>query len=185
MKKNILLGVFLYFCCNSYVLNAQNYYISTARPKNEMEQVFPFDISLKSPEGKIVNSKKLFKKHTEPTVFLFWLTTCYPCKMEIAAIQQKYADWAAKEKFRIVLISYDFPNNYDNFVKRAQEEKWPWESYHDINKEFGVILPGELNGLPQVFIFDKEGQIAYHKRKYNNGDEDLIFEKIKTLNAQP
>jgi thiol-disulfide isomerase/thioredoxin len=170
----------LFFVENGF---SQNYYVSTSRSKEQMAQTFPFDIDLKSPDGKIVNSAELFKKHKEPTIFMFWLTTCYPCKMEIAAVQQKYEAWKKDEKFRLVLISYDFPQNYDNFVKRSKEENWPWEAYNDVNREFGNVLPGELNGLPQVFLFDKKGNIAYTKRKYSPGDEDVLFAKIKELNA--
>lgn len=157
-------------------------YVSTARSKEKMIQTFPFDIDLKNPEGKVVNSATLLKKHKTPTVFMFWLTTCYPCRLEVAAVQSKYEQWKKEEDFRLILISYDFPKNYDNFVKRANEEKWPWEAYHDVNREFGTILPGELNGLPQVFVFDKDGNIAYQKRKYTTGDEDTMFEKVKALN---
>lgn len=160
------------------------YYVSTSRQADQIEKKFPFDIQLKSPDGKIVNSSKLFKKHNEPTLLLFWLTTCYPCKMEVAAIQQKYEQWKKEEKFRLVLISYDFPQNYENYVKRALSEKWPWETYNDVNREFGFVLPGELNGLPQAFIFDKDGQIAFQKRKYISGDEDILFNKIKALNSK-
>lgn len=165
------------------LLQAQgNYYVSTARSKDKMVQTFPFDIDLKSPDGKIINSSKLFKHHKEPTILLFWLTTCYPCRMEVAAIQKKYEAWQKDTKFKLVLISYDFPQNYENFVKRSKEENWPWEAYNDVNREFGEVLPGELNGLPQVFVFDKKGNIVYQKRKYNTGDEDLLFEQIKALN---
>lgn len=161
---------------------AQNYHVSTARSKEQMKTTFPFDISLKGIDGKIVNTADLFKKHNEPTVLIFWLTTCYPCRMEVAAIQQKYAQWKKDANFRLLVISYDFPQNYDNYVKRATEEQWQWETFHDMNREFGAVLPGELNGLPQIFVFDKAGNIAYHKRKYSTGDEDILFEKIKSLN---
>ena len=63
-------------------------------------------------------------------------------------------------------------------------EKWAWETFHDVRKEFGSVLPGELNGLPQVFIFDKNGEIAYQKRKYYPGDEDVLFKKIVEMNKE-
>jgi cytochrome c biogenesis protein CcmG, thiol:disulfide interchange protein DsbE len=181
MKKVVCFLLFLPVLLLENAVAQGNYYVSTARSKEQMVQTFPFDITLKSPDGKTINSAELFKKHKEPTVLMFWLTTCYPCRMEVAAVQQKYEQWKKDAKFRLVLISYDFPQNYDNFVKRAKEENWLWESYHDVNKEFGSVLPGELNGLPQVFVFDKKGEIAYHKRKYMTGDEDILFEKIKEL----
>ena len=43
------------------------------------------------------------------------------------------------------------------------------------------VMPAGLNGLPQVFVFDKDGTIVYHKRKYKPGDEDVLFEKVKAL----
>jgi len=45
------------------------------------------------------------------------------------------------------------------------------------------VMPGALNGLPQTFIFDKNGEIAYHKRKYRGGDEKKLFAKVKELAA--
>ena len=185
MSNKLLVFIcFSFFSASSTLHSQGKYQESTTRSKEQMVQQFPFEIQLKSPDGKMHNSAKLFGKHKKPTVLLFWLTTCGPCRMEVAAIQSKYAKWMEEEKFRFVLISYDFPQNYDNYTKRASNEKWPWETYHDVNREFGKVLPGELNGLPQVFVFDKDGQIAYHKRKYLSGDEDLLFAKIKSLNAQ-
>lgn len=183
LKISFLFGIFSLLLLTK-TLAQTDYYTPTARPKEQMVQQFPFDIQLKSPDGKLHNSAKLFSKHNEPTVFLFWLTTCYPCRMEVAAIQAKYEQWKKEEKFRLVLISYDFPQNFENYTQRAATEKWPWETFHDMNREFGQVLPGELNGLPQAFVFDKDGKIAYQKRKYVSGDEDLLFEKIKALNAK-
>jgi hypothetical protein len=42
-------------------------------------------------------------------------------------------------------------------------------------------MPGELNGLPQVFIFDKNGKLAYRHKGFRPGDEVELFEKIKEL----
>jgi len=60
----------------------------------------------------------------------------------------------------------------------------PFPFYWDVNKEFKEILPGGLNGLPQCFVLDKQGNIAFHKRKYSSGDEDLLYEEIKILAAK-
>ena len=143
---------------------------------------YPFDIPLENTSREVSPSSQLIPNNGKPTLVLFWLTTCYPCRLEMKAIAEKYDQWRAQENFNIVAISTDWDRNYDNFVKMVDENKWPWESYRDLNREFRKIMPGELNGLPQSFIFDKEGAIAYHSRKYRSGDEDKIFEKIKSLN---
>ena len=138
-----------------------------ARNINDMNTVYPYDIALKDAEGKIHNSLDILKSDGKPTVILFWLTTCYPCRIEMKAIQKQIDKWKAETDFNIVAISTDFEKNDPQFVKMVNENNWSWDSYVDINREFKKVMPGQLNGLPQSFIIDKDGNIAYHKRKYS------------------
>lgn len=158
-----------------------NVIISTARSKSQMVQDFPFDIDLKTAEGKIVNSADVLKSNGKPTIVLFWLTTCIPCRFELEAIKKIYADYAKDGDFNMVAISTDFQKNYGRFVERVNESGWEFEAYNDVNREFRNVIPGELNGLPQTFIFDANGKIVYHKRKYRTGDEITLFEKVKAI----
>ena len=158
-----------------------NYYVDTARPSNKIQSTFPYDISLRNAKGDTLNSAKVFEKNGKPTVLMFWLTTCGPCRMELNAITEKYDGWKHQADFNFYAISTDFPKNYAQFVSRVEEGKWRFPAYHDLNREFRMVMPGELNGLPQVFVLDKNGNIAYHTRKYVPGDEDTLFEEIKKL----
>ncbi len=163
-----------------------NPYVMTdpARPVGEINTTFPFDIALKGPDGKMHNSKDILKSDGKPTVVLFWLTTCFPCRIEMKAIQREMDAWTAETDFNIVAISTDFEKNYGNFVKMVEENNWSFKAYVDVNREFRKVMPGELNGLPQSFIFDKNGEIAYHSRKYSSGDEHKLYAKIKELAAK-
>jgi len=158
-----------------------NVIISTSRHKSQMVQDYPFDIDLKTAEGKIVNSADVLKNNGKPTIVLFWLTTCIPCRFELEAIKKVYADYAKDGDFNMVAISTDFQKNYERFVERVNESGWEFEAYNDVNREFRNVIPGELNGLPQTFIFDTDGKIVYHKRKYRSGDEITLFEKVKAI----
>lgn len=155
-----------------------------ARPIGEMNTTFPFDIALKDAAGKMHNSSSILKKNGKPTVVLFWLTTCFPCRVEMKAIQKEIDTWKAETDFNIVAISTDFEKNYDSFVKRVEESNWSFDAYVDVNREFRKVMPGALNGLPQSFIFDKNGEIVYHKRKYITGDEHKLYAKVKELAAK-
>lgn len=156
-------------------------YVSTARPEAQIVKQFPYNIDLKGADGTVINSAELFKDNTRPVVLMFWLTTCYPCRMELQAISSKFEAWQKEVDFKLVAISMDFPHNYGNFVKRVTESNWPFEAYNDLNREFGMAMPGALNGLPQVFVLTPQGEIVYHTRKYVTGDEDLLFSKIKEI----
>lgn len=164
--------------------NNSNYIVSTSRKKDEIEQNFPYDIALRRADGSETNSTEILKKNGKPTILLFWLTTCYPCKIEMKAIKEKFPKWRAETDFNLVAISTDFEKNYGKFQEMVKANSWGWKTYHDFNREFRYVMPGELNGLPQTFIIDKNGEIVYHKRKYSSGDEDKLYAKVKALAAK-
>ena len=176
--KNSLF-VCLLFLATNIVAQQSIYTVSTARNKQDIKQEFPFDIKLKTMDKKETSTDKVFKTNGKPLVVVFWLTTCFPCRMELDALKAKYPVWKKETPFELVALSYDFPHNEENIYKRVQEEQWPFATYWDFNKEFGSVLPGELNGLPQVFVFDGQGKLVYQKRKYMPGDEDILYAKVK------
>lgn len=142
---------------------------------------FPYNIELHDGNGKQINTAKLFKKRKKPLVLMFWLTTCAPCKMELTAIAGKYEAWKKEVDFDMYAISTDFPEKTEQFYKRVKESNWPFAAYHDFNRQFRDVMPGELNGLPQVFVLDKNGNIQYHTKKYSPGAEDQLLEAIKRM----
>lgn len=161
--------------------NSPNSFRSRARPKQQIQQNYPYDIPLKTAAGKEMRSDDVLATNGKPTVLMFWLTTCTPCRFEMEAIKGKYANWQEQADFNMYAISTDFDRNYDAFVKMVNENGWQWETYNDVNREFRNVMPGELNGLPQTFVLDKNGKIVYHKRKWRPGDEDVLFAKVKEL----
>jgi len=177
-----ILHIFLFLLLSSTIGLAQAHiYSSTSRSADEIDATFPFDIDLKKADGSVLQSADVFQKSDKPTVLLFWLTTCKPCFREMQAIQDKYEGWQANTAFNLYAISTDFPRNFDAFAKRVTDSNWPFEAYNDVNREFKEVMPGGLNGLPQVFVLDATGKIVYHKRYYRPGDEDRLFAEIQQI----
>jgi len=154
--------------------------ISNKQEEN-LVKTFPFDIDLKDVDGKVHKSTEVFKKNGKPTVLFFWLTTCGPCHMKLNAIKPLYPEWKEAADFNAYAISGDYEKNYPKFVKQTKAKGWEWETYNDVNRSFRKILPGGLNGYPQTFIFDKDGELVYQDRKYRPGDEKKLFKKIKEI----
>jgi len=147
---------------------------------NQPTANFPFNIDLLKPDSTTVNTHHLLKKD-KPTVLAFWLTTCVPCHAELASYAQHFADWQKEADFRLLAISIDFPERFQQVKKMAREKKWPFPVYWDNTRAFKAVLPGGLNGLPQVFLFDKNGTLVWQHKKYASGDEAELFAKIKAL----
>ncbi len=174
MIFRILLLVALYTELSSQT--PQVYHIEN---RSNLIKTFPYNIDLRDKDGKVVNTANLFKKSKEPIVVLFWLTTCSPCKLELKIISEKFLAWQKEKKFKLYAISIDFPNREEVFVSRVKEANWPFTAYYDFRREFSQVMPGELNGLPQVFVIDKKGKIVYHHRRFIPGDEVALFEAVK------
>ena len=145
-----------------------------------VDTLFPYNIPLLQRDGTRTTSAAVFDP-ARPTVVLYWLTTCMPCMVEMRAIKAKYAAWQQQADFNLIAVSTDWEKNADRVFPTAEQQGWPWPVYHDTERQFRLVLPGELNGLPQSFIFDRDGQIVYHKRKYRPGDEDALFAKLQAL----
>ncbi len=141
---------------------------------------FPFNITLLKTDSSAVNTSQLLKKD-KPTVLAFWLTTCMPCQAELTSYAKNFADWQKEADFRLLAVSIDFPERFQQVKKMEKEKKWPFPVYWDNTRAFKAVLPGGLNGLPQVFLFDKNGTLVWQHKKYAPGDEAELFAKIKAL----
>ena len=141
---------------------------------------FPFQVDLLTPDSVSTNSEVVLGKG-KVTVLAFWLSTCLPCKIELAAYSNKYAEWKSQADFQMFAISIDFSQRFPQMAKMARSSNWPFPAYWDGAQAFKNILPGELNGLPQVFLFDKDGKLVWQHRRYVTGDEEELFAQIKAL----
>ncbi|MBK7345246.1 MAG: TlpA family protein disulfide reductase [Saprospiraceae bacterium] len=157
-----------------------NYIMDTARPVAEIKTTYPYDIELKQADGTLVRSDQVFPMNGKPTILLFWLTTCYPCRMELETLKENVPIWSKETDFNLIAISTDFEKNFGSFTQRVKDGQWPWSAYNDLHREFSRFLPGGLNGLPQTFVLNGSGEIVYHKRKFRPGDEVALYEAIKS-----
>ncbi len=142
--------------------------------------LFPFNIKLKDKNQKEFLSKDILKKAGQPTVILFWLTTCGPCARELKALNLNLERWKKQMPFNLVAISEDYDTNFPAFVSRQTNEKWIFPTYWDYNRDFKSVMPGAINGMPQTFIYDKKGKLVYQKKGFIDGDENNFFEKLKS-----
>jgi cytochrome c biogenesis protein CcmG, thiol:disulfide interchange protein DsbE len=165
----------------STIKSSAQYVQINTRPKWVLDTLYPYDLTLFSIDSVGKPSKDVLPVGEKPIVLAFWLTTCYPCKMELDAFAQKYYQWKKELDFELVAISIDFPSRFQQIGYVTRQKQYPFPVLWDLYREFTQIMPGGLNGLPQVFVLDKKRNIVYHKRRYTTGDEDTMFEFMKTL----
>ena len=179
--KNCLFAALLLLSAAPTFAQQVRYYTSV---KYDVDSIFPYNIPLLDIDStKEFNSKEVLAlpRKKQPTVIAFWLTTCMPCHRELATYTANYAEWKKQANFRMYAISIDFPHRFREIARIVNEKKFPFDVYWDRDRLFRSVMPGELNGLPQVFIFDKEGKLAWHHKGFRPGDEQELFAKIQEL----
>lgn len=118
-----------------------------------------------------------------PVVLSFWSTICKPCLEELNAYRDNYAVWNAEMPFKLVAVSVD-DNRFSSKAKAfAAAGKWPATVLLDQNQSFKRAL--NVNAIPQLFLFDKNGKLVYTHTGYTSGSELELYEALENLYGKP
>lgn len=180
------LSAFALLVCLSFFAQMAQSQVVFRYPEYVLDTVYPYNILLTDMDStQEFTSKQVLaqpeKGPRQPIVLAFWLTTCPPCRTELSTYTANYEAWKKQANFRLLAISLDHPHRFRDIGRLAREMGFPFEVYWDVHRFFRAVMPGGLNGLPQVFIIDKEGQIAYYHKGFRPGDEQELFQKILQL----
>ena len=136
------------------------------------------DIAVKTLKGAPKNMQD-FGKNGKITVISFWATWCAPCKKELDAIAEVYADWQEAYDMELVAVSIDTRRAVATVPGMVASKGWEY-----------TILTGKATELqnafnfqtiPQTFLVDQKGNVVYHHNGYVPGDEFELEDKIKAL----
>ena len=135
-------------------------------------------VQLKDMNGNAINTAEL-SNDGKPFVISFWATWCKPCKRELMAIDEVYADWQDETGMKLIVVSIDEAQNAERVKTTIDGRGWEYEVILDPNGEFkrqmGVQNP------PHTFIVDANGNIVWNHQGYTDGCEEEIIEKIREL----
>ena len=139
------------------------------------------NVKVKKLDGKQVSIQK-YAKNGKITVLSFWATWCSPCKRELDAISEVYADWEADYNMELVAISIDNARTFTKVAGVVKAKGWDYEVLSDIKRELMNAM--QFQDVPYAFILDEKGKIAYSHSGYNPGDEEELEEKLKELSKK-
>ena len=134
-------------------------------------------VQLQDASGKAVTTASLVD-HKTPFVISIWMTTCKPCLKELDTISEEYPDWDASFPLRIYAVSMDDSRSQKRAVAMAQGRDWEGITpLFDVNADLRRAL--NVSSVPQVFVYDKEGNLFYTHIGYRPGDEQELLKQVK------
>ena len=136
------------------------------------------DVKLKTLTGDEIRFNTLGRNNDTILIVSLWATWCVPCIQELEAISEQYDDRQKETPFKLIAISIDDSRTAQRVKPFVKGRGWPFEIYLDINSDLKRAL--NINDVPHVFII-KNGKIVYQHNGYVAGNEEELFEKMKTL----
>jgi thiol-disulfide isomerase/thioredoxin len=128
--------------------------------------------------GKQLAFNETFEKG-KVTLVSFWATWCIPCKQEIRNVKSKLADWQKEADFNYMTVSIDDSRATAMVKTYAKSQGWTFPTYLDPNSDLKRSL--NFQNVPYTMIVDQNGKIVFQHTGYEEGSENILFEKIKEL----
>ncbi|WP_282040698.1 TlpA family protein disulfide reductase [Winogradskyella flava] len=182
MKQIVLLCLFVVFSCKEESKNAAEVKANTAVPekKETAIDVSQIDLEIYDYDGlePLIN-----KKDDKIHVVNFWATWCAPCVKELPyfeKLNQEYKD----ENVEVLLVSLDFPRNYDTklkpFMKKhnLQSKVIAFDDV-DQNRWIPAINEKWSGALPATIIYNNNKR-QFYERSFTQ--EELEIELKQFLN---
>jgi cytochrome c biogenesis protein CcmG/thiol:disulfide interchange protein DsbE len=135
-------------------------------------------VDVKKLDGSIFNTGKL-SNDGKPMLVDFWATWCGPCKAELNAIAEEYAEWQKETGVKLVAVSIDDARNMEKVGPYVNGKNWEYEVLLDPNGDFKRAM--NVNNVPHIFLIDGNGDIVWQQNSSSPGDEEKIYELVKKV----
>jgi len=136
------------------------------------------DVKIKNLNGQEINFKSLGGGNDTAVVVNLWATWCIPCIQELESINDQYADRQKETPFKIIAVSIDDARTSSRVRSFVKGKGWSFDIYLDANSDLKRAL--NVIDVPHVLII-KNGKIVYQHNGYLPGNEEELFEKLKTI----
>lgn len=135
-------------------------------------------VEVKTLDGKRVDIQQ-YAQDGRITILSFWATWCSPCKKELDAVADLYQEWQETYDLEFVAITIDTQRDLAKVKPMVSSKAWPFTFLSDINQQLLNAL--NFQTIPQTFVIDKAGNIAYSHNGYTPGDEYELEKKLMEL----
>jgi cytochrome c biogenesis protein CcmG, thiol:disulfide interchange protein DsbE len=145
--------------------------------KNYAQSELP-DTKIKTLAGKQIAFNNIPAIASDTAVIIsFWATWCIPCINELNTINEQYEDRQKQTPFKLLAISVDDARTAPKVRSVVAGKGWPYDIFLDTNSDLKRAF--NVNEIPYVMVI-KGGKIIYQHTGYMAGNEEELFEAVKS-----
>ena len=138
------------------------------------------DWALEDPAGGLVSFADELARG--PVVVSFWATWCKPCLKELPHLEAMAARYEGRVSF--LAVSTDDPKSLAKVEPLVRSRGWTHLKVL-LDPAATVQQMLQVDAMPYVILYDRDGGEAYRHTGYAEGDEERLREAIDTLLAAP
>lgn len=134
------------------------------------------DFTLKNLSGDEVRLSDMLEGG--PVLLDFWATWCKPCLRALPGTERLHEEFADKG-LTVLTINVDSPRSLAKVRSYVKSKGYSFEVLLDANSEMMRLY--HFKSIPQVFLLDGDGTIAYSQLGYAPGHEKKLVEEIEKI----
>lgn len=135
-------------------------------------------VKIKTLSGNEVFFNTVGSNKDTAVIVSLWATWCVPCIQEMETISDQYDERQKETPFKLIAVSIDDSRTSPRVKSFVKGKGWPGDIYLDINSDLKRAL--NINDVPHILII-KNGKIVYQHNGYVAGNEEELFDKLKTF----
>lgn len=137
-------------------------------------------MKLKDLKGRTIDTATL-NNGGKPMIISFFYIGCKPCKRELNAINEHYADWQDETGVKLIAVSIDKAQDAAKVKPFVNSQGWEYDVILDPNSDFMHALG--IQTTPHLLIIDGNGKIVESHSGYTEGSESQIIKKLRMITA--
>lgn len=135
-------------------------------------------VKIRNLAGQELSFRDVVSLSDTAVIVSLWATWCVPCIEELETISEQFDQRMKESTFRFLAISIDDSRTVNRVKPFVKGKGWPFEIFLDVNSELKRAL--NINDVPHILII-KNGKIVYQHNGYVSGNEEELFQKLKSI----